>query len=154
MDYNIYLYSVNGEGSTGESSNTSASAFESNSASSPLQIMQKANSIISNPDSLVSAGVGMLSKAVPWVAIIIAGLKIADTIVTTISDNYSSYSGDYSFSLQRANFKKAIGYAFAPFRYLSDRNSQWIEWNKHNIETRENARLAGISINNISGLNV
>lgn len=120
-DYNIYIHSTNDDDGKNASPTTAWSEENkgvSKSSSNTSAWVSKASKTIStaqNPDSLVSSGVSGIAKAVPWVAVAYAGLKLLSSSV----DNYWSFTstatGSYGGSMQWDNIKKGLGMVLQPY---------------------------------------
>ena len=117
MDYNIYIHGdVSG---TGESQTTPWKPSET-TESGGFQSSKLAGKIIKginvaqNPDGLVSQGMGAVAKALPWLAVAYAVLKLTDSAITTATAFYTTETGDYRFSTQYANFKAGVHAVLRP----------------------------------------
>lgn len=118
MDYNIYIRSAVGGTASDPTSpwkgGEGATQSESSQAEA-YQATQQAISAASNPDSLVSKGVGAVAKAAPWVAIAMAVVKAADQVMTTAMEFSVAETGDYAAKTDYENAKVAMRSVLAPF---------------------------------------
>jgi len=117
-DYNIYIHSVTSD--AGEANPTKPKK-DKDSKTKPKTAKRIAKGIgyISNPDSLISEGIGIAmksaSKAVPAVAVAYAVLKVADKATTTVQQFQVISTGDYSGQIAYSNFKQSIKNIITPF---------------------------------------
>lgn len=115
MDYNIYIHgdtSSNNKTSPWKPSESSDSdGFSSSNLTSKTQ---SALNYAQNPDSLISKGVGALAKALPWVAVAYAAIKVADSVTFTTMSFYSMETGDYRSTVKYNNFKAGVNALLRP----------------------------------------
>ena len=157
-DYNIYIHDVSSN-SNGLSSKTTpfsnqseeenpASAFSSKVTGAFNKSQQFASSGFSGE---IQQGIAILAKAVPWVAIVVAAIKITDKILTTSADLTASANGDYRFQMAYNNVKTIIGNVINPISMGKRMIERDIAFTNHNIETQQKNLLTGnIIINNLS----
>ena len=114
-DYNIYIRTIGGEGGEGSAVKPfQTGGGDGDGAKAASQFISKAGAFMENPDSALgavkNAGVGTLSKALPWVgvAILAVGIaaKVTDSIVTKYQAYTSSASGDYNDTINYGHFKQ------------------------------------------------
>lgn len=117
MDYNIYIHGdVSG---TGESQTTPWKPSET-TESGGFQSSKLAGKIIKginvaqNPDGLVSSSLEKGAKALPWVAVAFAVLKLTDNAISNGISFYTTETGDYRFSTQYNNFKSGLRSCLLP----------------------------------------
>ena len=112
-DYNIYIHSAD---TTNQTSPTKAWTTDTDSPTkSWQQVFAKGINYAQNPDALVSAGVGFLSKAIPAIAIARLVVNLVDKVITTAVDQYAVDTGDHRRSFLWGNFKANVGVIFRPF---------------------------------------
>lgn len=117
-DYNIYIHSV---GSGDGDGNATKPKTDKDSKTKPktAQKIAKGIGLLSNPDSLISEGIGIaakeVSKAVPAVAVAYAVLKVSDRMITITQQFQVASTGDYSSQIAYSNFKQGIKNALTPF---------------------------------------
>ena len=122
-DYNIYIHSSisasSGDATKPWSSSRSSSTNPWNSddsfSSNAIKNVSKVSGVMMNPDGLISQGVGMLIKAVPWIAIAMVVAKIIDRVVSTSTSYNSLETGDYKDTVNWNNFKSTTSWIFRPF---------------------------------------
>lgn len=142
-DYNIYIHSAISS-SSGEATkpwtSKSSSLFPWNSedslSSNIAKTMSKASGVMMNPDGIISQGVSMLAKAIPWVAIAIIVAKVADKIITTCTSYNALETGDYRDSVNYSNFKANLSWLFKPA------STAWNEVQAQNKYRIENYKLS------------
>jgi hypothetical protein len=158
MDYNIYIHNVAGKG--GKTSQTKAwgngSSSETTSwndkeeSTEALSVIRNISSVASNPDSLISAGVGAIAKAVPWVAGAMIVASMVDKTISTVESFVSTETGDYRFGTQYSNFKRTFSNILSPastvLNVLRTEQSIYLA-RKRNEQTAQ--LLGDISINNL-----
>ncbi len=154
-DYNIYIRTIGGEGGEG----SAVKPFQTgggDAAKEASQFISKAGAFLENPDSAIgavkSAGVGTLSKALPWVGVAILAASILVKIGTSVADKYFAYtssaSGDYSDSIAYSNFKQSIHNAFTPFSTAIRVQMAKLEIRKANERNKQEMLLTGGTILN------
>lgn len=122
-DYNIYIHSdLSSSGSSptkpwskSKSSSTNPWDSDDNYSSNILKEVSKANGVIMNPDSLISTGIGALTKAVPWVALALVLVKSVDNVASFCINYNTLETGDYRDSIAFSNFKANMGWILKPF---------------------------------------
>lgn len=148
-DYNIYLHSTDNVGGSspttawnneGADSNT---AFTGSQTSAWTSKAQQAIGTVGNPDSLISKGIGAVAKAVPWVAIAYAIIKVGTQIVDTCFDFQTMHSGNYYGSNWWHDRVSEIKVLFTPFSSTMSyiKTSQSI--NIENEKRRMNREMLG-----------
>lgn len=154
-DYNIYIRTIGGEGGEG----SAVKPFQTgggDAAKEASQFISKAGAFMENPDSALgavkNAGVGTLSKALPWVgvAILAVGIaaKVTDSIVTKYQSYTSSASGDYTDTINYGNFKQLLQNAFTPFSTAIRVQMARLEIRKANARNEQEMLLTGGTILN------
>lgn len=121
-DYNIYIHEKNDGGSGKSSKPTTAWNREDNGTSEGgsktsgwVSKTTKTINAVQNPDSLVSNGTSAVAKAVPWVAIAYAVLKLGTASVDEYYSFASTETGSYGGSMVWENKKKALSAILTPF---------------------------------------
>lgn len=150
-DYNIYIH---GEPS---SERSQTSPFRFGSGNNPTQPKSDAfqsadvSNIIntaSNPDTMVHQGVGALSRAIPYVAVAMAVIKVLDKGVNTILTYDAIDNGDYSRINKYNNFKAQVKFTLSPFtsqlNYLQNITQRGVQ----DIRVKLNQTLLGDSVIN------
>lgn len=152
-DHNIYLYAVGGtgsnqnpttpwEGGNGQQTQSSGSGFNG------LGAVAQGASFMQSPDSLVGAAI---SKAVPYLAALVAAKVVVDVGLSVWSkhaDWYSMQTGDYEVSIALEDLQANIKNLSSPFSTLIAHNRTRV----NNIISSErnamNLRLLGDSVLN------
>ena len=139
MDYHIYLQSKQSasvsektvpfelRGEEAQSTSDSIAPFISKGLSTAQQVAN------TGFGTAVNAGVSALAKAVPWVAVAVALVKITDKILTTTFTNIESYTGDYTHSVKYSNLKNGFSIAINPLglaKRMIERNFEFDANNK------------------------
>ena len=91
----------------------------------------------------MDTGVAALAKAVPWIAIVIAAAKITDKITTAVGDGFSTYNGNYEFSMQYNNVKASLSNFINPIGYAINQRRLHEQWNLQNKEIQQRQNLTG-----------
>lgn len=116
MDYNIYIHNAESvESSDPTKPWASSSNKEGNFQDNFTRGIQKATSILQNPDGLVQSAISKGMKALPWVAAAYAVLKLTDSVISTANQFITAETGDYRFATQYNNFKAGLSACFRPF---------------------------------------
>ena len=156
-DYNIYLHAVNTGASNspttpwsqkegGGSSQTTIDGG-SGSGASGLSFSRMA-AFAQNPDSAISSGFGMMSKALPWVAAAYAAVKIGISITENVIEFREIESGDHRASTEWGNVKQALNIALHPFSSTIQNLKTVAQWKKQDETARMNQDLVGGSVMN------
>ena len=116
-DYNIYLHAeFGGSGSkTKPFDSSKSSATSTKDSGGNGETAASIINTVSNPDSLVSKGVGAVAKAIPYIAVAMAVIGLVDKTVSTVQQFQAIHSGNYYGITQYNNFKTVLGAAFKPF---------------------------------------
>lgn len=153
-DYNIYIHSAISS-STGDAtkpwwgSNPFISTKNSDDiASQVLNGVQKTSNTIMNPDSLIQRGVSAIAKAVPWIAVVYAVIKIGEKIIDTATDYTSMETGDYRSKVDFQNFKANVRRFFMPFSSSINAFRNEREYAIQDEKKRESRILLGDSVIN------
>lgn len=117
-DYNIYIHSdpsiSNGDRTKPwRSGQTPTAPKESESESG--QTATNILNTISNPDSLVARGIGLVTRAIPYIAVAYAGKHLIDSAVSTTLNFNAIASGNYSGQTAYNNFKATLSASLRPF---------------------------------------
>ena len=153
MDYNIYIRSI------GEQSEGSPTTPWNPQRRSETQAWQpsatKTINSLGNPDGMVNAGVSAITKALPWVAVAYAVVKIGTKVYDASLEFSTAETGDYRATLERRNFKAALSWITSPFsnalNYMRAQQGIRIEDQKR----EEHRKLLGDSeINSLYGRGV
>lgn len=120
-DYNIYIHG-SGDSSSGSQAKVKTTPIdnrEDNESVAPFiqKGMQNAYGIMQgNTGGYVGEGIAALSKVSPWIALAVTAIKITDNILTTGSQHWETYTGDYRFSMEYNNFKTLVGNFINPIK--------------------------------------
>lgn len=150
-DYNIYIHSDtsgSGKKKTTAKDKKSSASKTTPKESKALQYTTEAINTASNPDSLVSKGVGAVAKAVPAVAVAFAVAGLVDKVATTIISFNTINTGDFSAQIGYQNFKSAIGGILRPFSTTLNYALSVREANVNQRRVNEQMRLLGDSVIN------
>lgn len=115
QDYHIYLHSDSNGGSR-STSGGHTKPFSVQKDESFGSMIQPAKQVMSNVanGNVVNTGVSALAKVAPWVAVVVAAVKIADKVVSTGFAHQEEYTGDYTNNVALNNFKTQISNAMNP----------------------------------------
>lgn len=156
-DYNIYIRTISGDSGEGSAvkpfQTGGGDGFGAGDAS---QFISKAGAFMENPDSafgaVKSAGVGAVSKALPWVGVAIIAATALWNIGNSIYSKYNNYvtsaSGDYEKQIKYNNFKRAIHIATHPISMIYERELAMLEIRKANARNNQEQFLTGGTILN------
>lgn len=154
MDYNIYIRSVEGGGYQ----NPTMPWDNRESPTMPWRPegMSKVVSTLSNPDSLVSMGIGAIAKAVPYVAAAIIVAKAAQSVYSNIIIPHETMvTGDYRRSVAYANFQNEMHRIFSPFSHQVQTQKARLEMKIEDAKRAQNRLLVGDSeLNAYTGVGV
>ena len=151
MDYNIYLkVDENGQRTTAwNAGDARQQPFSSKSPTSAwVSKAQSALKVVSNPDSLISSGVGAVAKAIPWVALDYAIVKTATVLEDTAISYAALVTGDYSTQQRWNNFKTVAQSVFHPMTTAYNAYRQSVADSINNQKQQEKLRLLGDSVVN------
>lgn len=114
-DYHIYIHgdSNGGSRSTSGGHTKPFSVKKDESFGSMIQPAKQVMSSVAN-GSIVNTGVSALAKVAPWVAVVVAAVKIADKVVSTGFAHQEEYTGDYTNNVMWNNFKATINMIVNP----------------------------------------
>lgn len=144
-DYNIYIHSASSNNGTSNSPTTAWSKDNQGSASDDntgawVNKATQAIGYAQNPDSLVSQGIGAIAKAVPWVAVAYAAVKLGTTAVDTYFNFQTLNTGSYGSQMIWNNVKTFLTSLLTPFstsmQYFYSNQQVQIENQKRQL-TRE-----------------
>lgn len=90
-----------------------------------------------------SGAVGVISKAVPAIAIIRAAIKLIDKTATAVTNYEANYAGYSQYSSSYNNFKQVFKNISNPVSVFTGFVNQRLEENKKQIENAERSRLIG-----------
>lgn len=160
-DYNIYIRAIGGGGSGFGTQTVPWSQRENGGGDAPITpqsgtpnvgafagTVMRASSFAQNPDSIVSAGVGTLAKALPWVAAAYACVKLGTSIEDNIIEFNEIESGDYSTGVAWSNFKNGIRVMFSPFSSAIQTAKSVSQWHRENKKNQAQRDLLGDSVIN------
>ena len=156
-DYNIYIRTIGGGESSSPTTPTQLGGGDGgDAAATASQFISKAGAFASNPDSAIGAAgstaVGAISKAAPWVGVVILAasilIKLTDSIYSKYTSFASSASGDYDAQIRYNNFKRGIHIAFHPVSTTIERWQAELEITKANARNRQEQLLFGGTILN------
>lgn len=159
-DYNIYIHSASDESGTSGTPTTAwskdneGSSSKSNTSGWTNKATQ-AIGFVQNPDALISKGVGAIAKAVPWVAVAYAavklGTKAADTYYNFEVLNTGSYTGQMAWNNVKIAFRAGLTPFSTTMQYIYSSQQMRIENQKRQL----NRELLGDSeINSYSNRGV
>lgn len=144
-DYNIYIHSASSNNGTSDSPTTAWSKDNQGSSSDDntgawVNKATQAIGFVQNPDSLIQKGVGAVAKAVPWVAVAYAAVKLGTKAVDTYYNFEVLNTGSYGSQMAWNNVKTALTSALTPFsttmQYIYSTQQVRIENQKRQL-TRE-----------------
>lgn len=155
-DYNIYIHSFMGGGGAAESSPTKPWANQSQGGETSM--FQTLQEVADNAQQLATSGVSnyaamgvaQLSKASPFIALVVGSIVVGNKILTTGFRNVETYLGNYEYSMRFNNFKTTISNFLNPigtgYKFFA-RNYQY---QLQNERTEQQRLLFGNSILNTS----
>jgi len=145
--HEIIVEVVDGGGISESNRKTSPSPKRSGSKVSPdktnvtktISVGQVVNAV----RSPLWAGIGAMTKAVPWIAAVIVTAQVASQVTTTTMDMMAKYTGDYSGKIGWDNFKLRAGHAINPISYGIALGNQSITISNANKEIEQQNILFG-----------
>lgn len=151
-DYNIYIH----DATTSQDIQIPTKAWRGNASQTNAsqgsevakQVSEFANKA-SNPDSLVSAGVGALAKASPYVAAAVVVVSAATKIADMAIDANSMVTGDYRVNVKWQNMKNATSILLRPFSTVLESIKMQTEIMLENQRNQQKALLVGEEITNV-----
>lgn len=150
-DYNIYIHSAIASSQANptqpwQSAGPNISSKNDDDFSSRIiKGVSKASGVMMNPDGMISQGVSMLVKAVPWVAIALVVAKVVDKIHTVAFDYEALETGDYRHSVNWSNFKANLSWIFKPFSNTWNQFQAENKWRIENYRRSQEIALLGDS---------
>ena len=142
-DYNIYIR----DGSRGSQTKTTAWEETEGKTTAWGEKATETVNAMSNPDSLVSKGVGLL-KAVPYVAAAFMVAKLAQKAFETAHQFQVAETGDYRMTVEMGNFKQTISNIFHPFSSTINYNLAQQQYRIENDRRAQQRELLGDAIIN------
>ena len=150
-DYNIYIH----DATTSQDTQIPTKAWKGNTsqtnASQGSEVAKQVSefaSKASNPDSLVSAGVGALAKAVPYVAAALVVVSAATKLTDAIIDSTTMVSGDYRVNVKWQNMKNTTNILLRPFSTVLESIKMQMEIMLENQRNQQKALLIGEEVTN------
>ena len=151
-DYNIYIRSdSSGSGSIDKTKPWKKADESTGGEEKTSPWVDKAKQFISaaqNPDSLVGGAISKAAAAIPWVAVALMIVKVADQIASNVIDMQAYQTGDYRNAVAYQNFKNSIHIAFSPISSSISAVRQEIKWTYENEKRTATRELLGDSIIN------
>lgn len=96
--------------------------------------------------SAINTGVAMLTKAVPWLALLYTATKITDKVITTGATHMEDYTGNYNFSMGLNNLKTTINNVINPAGYGTKVLHFEMQANKERKRIEQEKQLIGNSM--------
>lgn len=116
-DYNIYIHSdpsiSNGDRTKPWRSGQTPTSPKDKDGSG--EVVSEILNTASNPDSLITRGVGVVTRAIPYVAIAFAAFALIDKTVSTVQNLNAINTGDFSGQVAYNNFKTTLRSGLQPF---------------------------------------
>lgn len=160
-DYNIYIRAIGGGGGGPGTQTVPWSQRENGGGDAPTTpqsgtpnvgafagTVMRASAFAQNPDSIVSAGFGMMAKALPWVAAAYACVKLGASITDNVIEFNEIEGGDYRVGNQWRDFKQALNNIFHPFSVTFQSFKNLAQWDRQNKRARAEQDLLGGSVIN------
>lgn len=123
-----------------------------NSESSENSSASTVMSVIKTVKNPMSALIGTTAKALAPVAVTLAVVKLADSVVNAVIPYYVGYTGDVNAGINYANFKSAISGILNPIGTLQSYATKQMEVYQESLKIEERRALTGNSIiNNYGG---
>jgi len=146
QDYHIYIHDNSGNGGTGNK--TTPFSVKSEQDSSFSKTAGTAFNIAKGiaKGNGVNMGVSALAKVVPWVAVAVATVKIADKVLTTGYAHQEEYTGNFRNNVNYNNIKTQIHNTFHPIQTWLSVKHQEAQFRKANRAIEQQNRLVGNSI--------
>lgn len=140
MDYNIYIHSIGSQNNESPTTPWNNDEPKGDGTTSWQPSVSKALSVASNPDSLVSMGVGAIKKAIPAIAVagmvVGVGMRVYDTALRFTTAG----TGDYRATMERQNFKAKMKWVFSPLstaiEYYANEQAIRLEDDRRAMESR------------------
>ena len=151
QDYHIYLHSEGTSGGLNSSGNKTQPFSKTQSQESGNAFSTGIKTAFSTTKNIinggaVNTGVSYLTKVAPYVAVVVAGIGVADKILTTGFAHQEEYTGNYKNNMQYNNFKTVLRIFTNPIGYARSAIHTHFQYNKQNKEIIEQNRLIGNSI--------
>ena len=145
-DYHIYLHSDSNGGSrsTGGGHTKPFSVKKDESFGSMIQPAKQLMSNVAN-GNVVNTGVSALAKIAPWVAVVVAAVKIADKVVTTGFAHQEEYTGNYTNNVVYNNFKTQLSNAMNPIGWARKLVHNEFQFHKRELAREQEKVLLGNS---------
>ena len=153
QDYNIYIHNSS-SGSVFKSSDQKEGEGEDSAFSKFKNVYGGIKSFVRSGGNVVNPALQSVAKAIPWVAIVVEGLKTIDRCISAVGDFQENYEGNLTFSMGYQNFKTGLSWATSPISNLKAVFFQQAEYRKQTQENARKATLIGSSTlkNTIAGL--
>ena len=158
QDYNIYIH---GDGGEGDSLNSKFVPFEvrqenggSSIADKFMSGFQKFQKGVQTVSNLGKTALSVAAKALPWLQVILAVVKLADKAIAVGAEWAENYAGDYSHTVRYNNVKRSLSWVLNPFHNGIEVLKQTMEMNKQNTEKAELRKLIGSSTMRNRGVGV
>ena len=160
-DYNIYIH-ANGSGGGGNA--TSKTTPWSNQEGSgggggdESSVFQTAQNVLSKGEGfatsgfsgVVNQGISKLSKAYPWVGLVVAAGVVVDKVLTTGFQHVETYTGDYRYACGYNDLKAVVNAGLNPVGAYLNHEHRRKEFNKQNKKIEQEQTLVGNSMFNTS----
>ncbi len=124
-NYNIYIHGVGGKGDekledkTKPSTSYDESGNERARTKTARKFISSAQKVTNfDKTNMGTLAVSAIAKAVPWVAIAVAAVKVGVSITDKSYQLYSAYTGVENGQMNWNNFKTNISNALTPFKFV------------------------------------
>lgn len=144
QDYHIYIHSETSGNGGGNKTTPFSAKQDTPFSTKALNTVSKAKNMVNG--GLVNTGVSALTKVLPVAAVVIAGAKIIDKILTIGAQHIEEYRGDYSRSINMENFHTAISHLVNPVGYFKRAIHRQFQLQKTNKQITEQNKLMGTTI--------
>ena len=145
QDYHIYIHDLNGASGNGGGNKTTPFSAKSENESG-FETSKDSTFGVSNDEKNTETGVAALSKVAPWVAVIVAAVKITEKVLATGFAHQEEYTGNFRNNVNFNNLKAGMTNVIHPLRSFLQIKHQEAQFRKANISIEQQNKLVGNSI--------
>lgn len=144
QDYHIYLHGAE-RASGGNQTKPFSTRKEEDRSFSSFSTLASTSSTMAK-GQMASTGASAITKAVPWVAAIVAAVKVVDHVLSTGFEHQEEYTGNFRNNVNYNNFKTILHNVVNPINFVLRSAHQNAQYRKQNIEIEQQRNLIGDSI--------
>lgn len=142
QDYHIYIHKAG----KGDSSNNTR-PFDTRTEEVSGDMFDTLGSSGSDDNQQIQVGIAMLGKVAPAVAAVVAGVKVADNVMTIGFGHLEEYTGNFQYNMELSNFKNQLN----PIAYAKYSLNRYMQMRKINTKITEQNKLFGQTFNSKVG---